>query len=143
MKTRIYITTETFPALVSFLQKGIEQKMKFFIYDEQDLIKSRLWTFSSTVFLPNVTSEDQILQKHQVPIVICTNPSTLALSDYHCVIYESNNIIPSLNLSKAVFFTQEKSSAKEIIQKISVKNEDCEIFIKNESKWNKLTSLQP
>ena len=51
--------------------------------------------------------------------------------------------ISSLNLSKAVFFIQEKSSAKEIIQKISVKNEDCEIFIKNESKWNKLTSLQP
>ena len=143
MKTRIYITTETFPALVSFLQKGIEQKMKFFIYDEQDLIKSRFWTFSSTVFLPNVTAEDQILQKHHVPIVICTNPNTLPLSDYYCVIYESKNIIPSLNISKAVFFTQEKSSARNIIQKIGVKNDDCEIFIKSESKWNKLTSLQP
>jgi hypothetical protein len=143
MKTRIYITTETFPALVSFLQKGIEQRMKFFIYDEQNLIKSRLWTFSSTVFLPNVTSEDSILQKHHVPIVICTNPNILPLADYCYVVYESTNAIQTFNTSNAVFFTQEKSSAREVMQKIGIKNDDCEIFIKNESKWNKLTSLQP
>jgi hypothetical protein len=143
MKTRIYITTETFPALVSFLQKGIEQKMKFFIYDEQDSIKSRLWTFSSTAFLPNVSSEDSILQKHHVPVVVCTNLNTLPLDEYSCIMYESVNITTSLNLSKTVFFIQEKSSAREVIQKIGIKNDDCEIFIKNESKWNKLTSLQP
>ena len=142
MKTKIYITTETFPALTAFLQKGLEQKMRFFIYDENDLIKNRLWTFSSAVFLPNVINNDAILQKHQVPVVISTDADAVMLDNYSRIIYECSSACEGIHSGGAIF-SQNKEDAINTMAMNSLQSTDCNIFIKNENKWNKVTSLQP
>lgn len=143
MKPRVYISNDTFSALVAFLQKGIDANLKFFIYDTQNLIQNRLWTFSSTAFLPNVKSGDAILQNHQVPIVIATNEGDKSLKDYETIFYEcSVNSYKDLQNISAIFM-KSKEEVKKALIVCNAEEQHCDIYYKGEKKWEKITSLQP
>ena len=86
---KIYISQESFPALTAILQKGISQGTHFFVYDSQNLLQNRVWTFSSQAFIPNVKSDDKLLKKHKVPVVISTDISEPSLEGYTRIFYET------------------------------------------------------
>lgn len=129
MKSKIYITNDTFSALTAFLQKGISQNIKFFIIDEGNLIQNRLWTFSSTAFLPNVLNEDPLLKKTQVPVIVSTK-NTQPPEEYTSVFFETK---PN-NIENTIFFTQNESNG----QNFSGQNVD--IFTKINNKWERVLS---
>jgi hypothetical protein len=125
---KVYISQEPFPALTAILQKGIAQGVNFFVYDSQNLLQNRVWTFSSQAFIPNVKSDDNILKKHKVPVVISTDTSELPLEGYTCIFYETpfENIA---NLQNFIAFTTSQGSIKpnsttQIVQKIGTKWEE-------------------
>ena len=125
---KVYISQEPFAALTAILQKGIAQGVNFFVYDSQNLLQNRVWTFSSQAFIPNVKSDDNILKKHKVPVVISTDTSELPLEGYTCIFYETpfENIA---NLQNFIAFTTSQGSIKpnsttQIFQKIGTKWEE-------------------
>ena len=125
---KIYISQESFPALVAVLQKGNSQGVNFFIYDTQNLLQNRIWTFSSQVFIPNVKSDDALLKKYQVPVVISTDIAEKLLDGYTPIFYET----PFENTqsdSGFIAFTSSQGSIKasqttQVFQKVGIKWEE-------------------
>ncbi len=132
-KARVYITNETFPALTGFLQKGIERQMKFFIFDVNNLIQNRLWTFSSTVFLPNVKDNDPLV-KHSPSVIIANDVQSQVVDGYHVILFETSKITDNFTA-----FVKTKSDAKNILENVT----SWETFMKTNDKWEVVTSLQP
>lgn len=133
MNHRIYITNDTFTALTSFIKKGIEQNMFFFIYDTHDLIKNRLWTFSSTAFIPNINIDDPIAEKHKIPVIISNKNNVTAPDGYTKIMFEMQNIE-----NFDIAFVKNRMDAKSVI---SVTNKTFEIFEKDTNSWKKVTVL--
>ena len=129
---KIYISQEPFPALTAILQKGILQGANFFVYDSQNLLQNRVWTFSSQAFIPNVKSDDKLLKKHTVPVVISTNISEPPLEGYTRIFYETpfDKVCENTeNTGTFIAFisTQEKikpNSSTQVFQKIGTKWEE-------------------
>ena len=125
---KIYISQESFPALTAILQKGITQGANFFVYDSQNLLQNRVWTFSSQAFIPNVKSDDKLLKKHKVPVVISTDISEPSLEGYTRIFYET----PFENVGKFQGFiafatsqgTIKPNSTTQVFQKIGNKWEE-------------------
>lgn len=132
-KSRVYISQDTFSALVSFIQKGLEQNMYFFIYDCQNLIQDRLWTFSSTAFVPNVKEGDALIKKHRVPIIITTESASSVPNEYLPIAFEPTQ---QLTTNLCTLFVKSKDEAK---NRILQKKEEYEAFIKIDGKWQKTT----
>lgn len=133
---RIYIHENTLSSLLSFLQKGLEQKMKFFVYDPQDLIKDRIWTSIQTSFIPNVRAGDQIILKHTVPIIISINIEDKNPDGYVPIFYETTHCTKE----NFVAFVKTQDEAK----KLCKKKDEMQIFQKNDTKWQDITtSLLP
>lgn len=129
MNPRIYITPDPFPALAAFLQKGVSQDMKFFIYDTLNLIQNRLWTFSSTTFLPNVTAADPITKIHNVPIIISTTNQDPP-PNYICIMFEFQHV-PNFN---GIAFVKQKNEALAL----QTFTNTSEMFEKTPSGWQKI-----
>ena len=128
LMNKIYISQEPFPALTAILQKGISQGTNFFVYDSQNILQNRVWTFSSQAFIPNVKSDDKLLKKHKVPVVISTDINELPIEGYTCVFYETpfENVA---NLENFIAFVTSQggikpSSTTQVFQKIGNKWEE-------------------
>ena len=128
---KVYISQESFPALLSVLQKGNSQGVKFFIYDPQNLLQNRIWTFSSAVFIPNVKSDDALLKKYQVPVVISKNIEEKSLDSYTRIFYEIpfKNIMEYDNNGNFIAFVSSQNDVKpsattQVFQKIGAKWEE-------------------
>ncbi|MDA0617300.1 MAG: hypothetical protein O3A66_01095 [Proteobacteria bacterium] len=129
-KNRVYISEDTFSAFVSFIQKGLEQNMYFFVYDCQNLIQERLWTFSSTAFVPNVKEGDILIKKHKVPVIITTDVASIVPDEYLPIAFEP--LTPPINL--CTVFMKSKEDAQSMI----LKKEKYESFMKADGKWQKI-----
>lgn len=133
---KIYISQESFPALTAILQKGISQGTNFFVYDSQNLLQNRVWTFSSQAFIPNVKSDDKLLKQHKVPVVISTDISEPPLEGYTRIFYETpfENVLENLSenagkLGNFIAFATSQGTIKpntttQVFQKIGTKWEE-------------------
>lgn len=126
MQSRVYIAEDTFMTLVSFLQKGLEKELCFLIIDAQDLIKERLWTFSSSAFIPNVKSGDSLIKKHRVPVII-SHSNDCEYEGYSTIIFEPST--PFDNLC-TVFVKTKEEACRTITNK-----KEYTAFIKVNGKW--------
>jgi DNA polymerase IIIc chi subunit len=135
MKHKVYISPETFTTLTSILQKGLQQGLNFYIYDEADQIQNRLWTFSQSAFMPNVKSNDDLLKTTQVPIVISTQAQQ-PLEHYKPVIYQS--ISGFVDVKEAIIIVEAKHDLDKILNTLQIAAEACEIYIKNQNSWGKV-----
>jgi hypothetical protein len=134
---KIYISQESFPALTAILQKGISQGTHFFVYDSQNLLQNRVWTFSSQAFIPNVKSDDKLLKKHKVPVVISTDISEPSLEGYTRIFYETpfqdfveNVEESSKNLVNFIAFVTSQGIIKP--------NSTTQVFQKIGNKWEEV-----
>ena len=134
---KIYISQESFPALIAVFQKGISQGTHFFVYDSQNLLQNRVWTFSSQAFIPNVKSDDKLLKKHKVSVVISTDISEPPLEGYTRIFYETsfehlleNVEESSKNLVNFIAFATSQGTIKP--------NSTTQVFQKIGNKWEEV-----
>ena len=131
---KIYISQEPFPALIAVFQKGISQGTHFFVYDSQNLLQNRVWTFSSQAFIPNVKSDDKLLKKHKVSVVISTDISEPPLEGYTRIFYETpfGKVFenPSENTENFIAFVTSQGTIKP--------NTTTQVFQKIGSKWEEV-----
>lgn len=135
MAHKVYIYSDTFATLTSILQKGLQQNLHFFIYDEADQIQNRIWTFSQPAFIPNVKFGDDLLKTTQVPVVISTEIRP-PLENYKPVIY--GQISGFVDVSEAIIIVEAKNNLDGILQNLKISSGDCEIYMKTQNSWGKI-----
>jgi DNA polymerase IIIc chi subunit len=129
---KIYISEDTFSAFIAFIQKGLSSDMHFFVFDYQNILKERIWTFSSSVFIPNVKSDDNILKKHKVPVVISVNLNEKPPENTSVILYETISKEICVN-NNFIAFVKSNDDKKAIMQWIP--KESVQIFQKVGIKW--------
>jgi hypothetical protein len=135
MKYKVYIYNDTFATLTSILQKGLQQGLNFYIYDEQDAIQNRIWTFSQPAFIPNVKADDDILKTTKVPVVISTIIQP-PIENYKVILYRS--LSSAINIDEGIIIVEAKNDLQKMIETMQIKPEDCEVYVKNQNSWGRV-----
>lgn len=134
MSYKFYIHNDVFSVLVSLLQKGLTHNSRFFIYDEMDSIQNRLWTFSSTAFIPNIKSNDTLAKQYQVPFIISIETSATVPDNYKPIIYQ--NITQKPPIDSGIIILQSRDEITKITEIFQIKTNQCEVYIKNQNIWS-------